>query len=114
MERAAAEESTGPVLLADGRFRDGAHPTSGRAALIERPDGARVVTLTRFDTDPGPDLRVYVVAGDGSSVEGAVDLGALKGNKGDQQYDVPPHAPDGAVVIWCRAFTVAFGAAKLS
>jgi len=38
----------------------------------------------------------------------------VKGNKGDQQYDVPPHAPDGAVVIWCRAFTVAFGAAKLS
>jgi len=96
------------------RVHGASHPTSGRAALIERPDGARVVTLTRFDTDPGPDLRGYVVAGDGSSVEGAVDLGALKGNKGDQQYDVPPHAPDGAVVIWCRAFTVAFGAAKLS
>ena len=114
MEPAAVTEAAGPRLLAGGRFRDGAHPTSGRAALVERPDGTRVLTLTRFDTDPGPDLRVYVVPGGGSSVDGAVDLGALKGNKGDQQYAVPSSAPDGAVVIWCRAFSVAFGSARLA
>lgn len=105
--------SDDPTLLAEGRFRDAAHPTAGRAQLIARPDGSRVLTLTRFETDPGPDLRVYLVPGDGSSVRGSVDLGALKGNKGDQQYDVPDGAPEGAVVIWCRAFSVAFGAAAL-
>jgi len=105
--------SDGLTLLAEGRFRDAAHPTAGRAQLIERPDGSRALTLTRFQTDPGPDLRVYLVPGDGSSVRGSVDLGALKGNKGDQQYDVPDGAPAGAVVIWCRAFSVAFGAAAL-
>ena len=103
----------GPTLLVSGRFTDGAHPTDGRAALIEQPDGARVLTLTRFDTDPGPDLRVYLVPGDGSSVDGGVDLGGLKGNKGDQQYDVPAGSPSGAVVIWCRAFSVSFGSARL-
>ena len=114
MEPAAQPDQAGPVLLADGRFEDGAHPTEGRASLIERAPGERVLTLTRFETDPGPDLRVYLVPGDGSSVRGAVDLGALKGNKGDQQYDVPADAPDGAVVVWCRAFSVAFGAATLA
>ena len=102
------------VVLATGDFRDGAHPTEGVATFLQQPDGGRVVTLTRFDTDPGPDLRVYLVPGNGSSVEGAVDLGALKGNKGDQQYAVPRDAPDGAVVIWCRAFSVAFGSARLA
>lgn len=101
------------VLIAQGGFRDAAHSTAGQARLIERPDGSRVLTLTRFETDPGPDLRVYLVPGDGSSVRDAVDLGGLKGNRGDQQYVVPDGAPEGAVVIWCRAFSVAFGAAAL-
>ena len=102
------------MVLATGDFRDGAHPTEGVATFLQQPDGSRVLTLTRFDTDPGPDLRVYLVPGNGSSVKGAVDLGALKGNKGDQQYDVPRDAPEGAVVIWCRAFSVAFGSARLA
>ncbi len=106
-------EAAAPMLAAEGRFRADAHPTKGVAALIDTANGDRVLTLTRFRTDPGPDLRVYLVPGDGSNVKDAVDLGGLKGNKGDQQYDVPPDAPDGAVVIWCRAFTVAFGTAVL-
>jgi hypothetical protein len=103
-----------PTLLASGRFRSGAHETAGRARLIDIPDGGRVLTLTGFRTDPGPDLRVYLVPGDGSSTKDAVDLGQLRGNKGDQQYDVPAGAPAGGVVVWCRAFSVAFGSADLS
>ena len=104
----------GPVEVASGKFSNQAHDTSGRATLIETPDGERVVTLTEFETDPGPDVRVYLVPDPGGSVKDAVDLGGLKGNKGNQQYDVPAGAPSGAVVIWCRAFTVAFGTATLT
>jgi len=49
-------------------------------------------------------------------VDGAVDLGALRGNRGDQEYALPADvdpAGIGRVVIWCRAFTVAFGEATL-
>jgi hypothetical protein len=105
---------TAPVRLASGRFMTQAHETSGLASLIEQPTGDRVVTLTRFKTDPGPDLRVYLVPDPGGSVKNAVDLGRLKGNKGNQQFDVPADAEAGAVVIWCRAFTVAFGTATLT
>ena len=113
----ASPPSTGPaapVEIASGRFTNQAHDTSGRATLIETPDGERVVTLTDFKTDPGPDVRVYLVPDPGGGVEDAVDLGKLKGNKGNQQYDVPAGAATGAVVIWCRAFTVAFGTATLT
>jgi hypothetical protein len=113
---AGADASTapaGPVEIASGRFTNQAHNTSGLATLIEQPNGDRVVTLTRFKTDPGPDVRVYLVPDPEGGIKDAVDLGGLKGNKGNQQYDVPAGAEAGAVVIWCRAFTVAFGTATL-
>jgi hypothetical protein len=105
-----------PVAVGSGEFVSGAHATTGSATLIDRPDGSRVLTLTGLMTSPGPDLRVYLVPGNGRSVDGAVDLGALKGNRGDQEYAVPATASSvrGAVVIWCRAFTVNFGHAALT
>lgn len=109
----ASTPPAGPVEVSGGNFTDQAHNTSGRATLIEQPTGDRVVTLTQFQTDPGPDVRVYLVPDPGGSVKDAVDLGGLKGNKGNQQYDVPAGAEAGAVAIWCRAFTVAFGTATL-
>ena len=104
-------------LVVDGDFLADAHPTEGRAAVIETGDGT-FLTLTDFVTDPGPDLKVYIVP-KGTDVEDGVDLGALKGNKGDQQYAVPSSVgtadlEGGSVVIWCRAFSVAFGSAVLA
>lgn len=104
----------GPVALSSGTFTSVAHETTGTATLVQRPDGSRVVTLTGFATDPGPDLRVYLVPGDGTDVDGYVDLSALRGNEGDQEYEVPADAPVGALVVWCRAFSVNFGYATLA
>jgi hypothetical protein len=45
-----------------------------------------------------------------------VDLGALKGNKGNQQYALPRDLDlerFTTVVIWCRAFSVNFARAPL-
>jgi hypothetical protein len=94
------------VLEARGQFTSGQHTTTGTARVIRLPDGSRVLTLTDFETDAGPDLRVRI---------GDADLGALKGNKGDQQYDIPRDvAPrDQEVRIWCRAFSALFGSAQL-
>lgn len=110
----AQAAGTRNVQIAAGEFVGGAHPTSGTAAVVELPGGRRVVTLTGFQTDPGPDLRVYLASDrDASESE---DLGALKGNIGDQQYDIPDGvdlARLDTVVIWCRAFSVEFGNAEL-
>jgi hypothetical protein len=57
------------------------------------------------------------VRGDGfdGGVDGAIDLGGLKGNRGDQQYRLPRGAEigDHTVVVWCRAFSAPFGSAPL-
>jgi Electron transfer DM13 len=47
---------------------------------------------------------------------GFVDLGPLKGNKGDQNYEVPASvdlAKYRAVTIWCARFNVNFATAPL-
>jgi Electron transfer DM13 len=107
------------LLLARGRFEDVAHSAKGVASAIRLAAGGRVLTLTSFEVDNGPDLRVYLVAGparDESEVDDFEDLGALKGNKGNQQYDIPRGLNldrYSTVVIWCRAFSVNFARAPL-
>lgn len=107
-----------PVALASGPFAARAHPGEGVATLV-RTGGGTVLTLTGFATDNGPDLFVYLVpaAAAADSVDGAVDLGRLKGNVGDQQYTVPDGVAAGAgwrVVVWCRAFSANFTEATLA
>jgi Electron transfer DM13 len=105
------------VRLARGRFASGEHATRGTATVVRLVNGRRYLTLTSFSTSPGPDLRVRLASSrtlDGG-VADAVDLGALKGNRGDQQYRLPMTADlrGRAVVIWCRAFSARFGSAVL-
>jgi hypothetical protein len=65
---------------------------------------------------------VYLSAGDPAGEPRAladdfVDLGRLKGNIGDQNYEVPAGTDlekYRTAVIWCRRFTVAFAAAQLA
>ncbi len=103
--------------LASGKFVARAHPGRGTATLLRRADSSRRLTLKNFGTDNGPDLRVYLVRGlkaDGTFRD-SVDLGALKGNRGNQEYAVPARSADyDGVVIWCRAFSVNFTSAPLT
>ena len=120
---AAEQAADEPVKLAGGRFHSNAHETNGLVTIFRLPDGRRVLRLTQFATSNGPDVRVYLVAaGDvqdeaAAKQAGFVDLGALKGNIGDQNYDVPAGLDLSryrAVSIWCRRFSVNFGAAPLA
>jgi electron transfer DM13 len=117
---AAASDRPRNVLLGRGGFEPVAHSVTGTATTIRTARGGRVLTLTGFEVDNGPDLRVYLVAGparDESEVDDFEDLGGLKGNKGNQQYDIPRGldlARYTTVVIWCRAFSVNFARAPLA
>ena len=101
-----------------GEFISISHGDSeGRAAIVKLANGERKLTFTGFSVPNGPDLRVYLVPGDGSDAADNHDLGALKGNKGDQQYDIPSDVDTKkyrSVLIWCRAFSVGFARAPMS
>lgn len=122
---AAAADSapavSGPKELSRGQFKGYAHETEGKAAIFE-VEGKRVLRLTDFKTSNGPDVHVYLVAArdamDNDTVKNAgyIDLGPMKGNIGDQNYDVPSDtdlAKYAAVTIWCARFSVNFGTAPL-
>jgi hypothetical protein len=111
----------GPITLAAGEFVGRSHPTSGTAVVIGDGGSQRVLRLEDFRTDNGPDLFVYLSASPADAPAGDfdddfVDLGALKGNVGEQNYGIPADVDlerYATVVIWCRRFTVVFGAAAL-
>src|ERR1041385_4417392 len=109
--------------LAAGQFHSGAHETKGMATVFQLADGKKTLRLTDFATSNGPDVHVYLVAAtdakdnDAVTKAGFVDLGSLKGNIGDQNYDLPANtdlARYRAVTIWCKRFSVNFGTAPLA
>jgi hypothetical protein len=117
--RGATKQSATNVQLASGRFGSIAHPGRGQATAIQLAGGGRVLTLTNFGTDSGPDLRLYLSTADPAkgSLGKFRDLGALKGNSGNQQYRVPAGIDlerYSTVVVWCRAFSVPFTSAPLN
>lgn len=110
-----------PQIFVSGRFQSLEHGTSGKAEVIALPDGRRFLRFEGLETSNGPDLRVYlseVPASDDSYAYGDryLDLGALKANRGDQNYEIPADvvlAKYRSAVIWCRRFSVGFGVAPL-
>ena|SRR5437870_4551599 len=109
--------------LASGQFHSGAHETKGMATVFQLADGKKTLRLTNFETSNGPDVHVYLIsaedAKDNDTVTraGFVDIGSLKGNIGDQNYDLPANtdlARYRAVTIWCKRFSVNFGTAPLA
>lgn len=119
---ARASIERGPMAITKGNFKGLAHETRGLAAIYQLPDGRRTLRLTEFETSNGPDVHVYLTAGEvekGSEAirqVGFIDLGSMKGNKGDQNYDIPANADLNKyknVTIWCARFGVNFGQALL-
>ncbi|MBI1742084.1 DM13 domain-containing protein [Candidatus Acetothermia bacterium] len=93
------------------------HHAEGTAKLVRT---SPTEVIVRFEDDfkasNGPDLYVWLTK-DGDVKNGYIDLGKLKGNLGSQNYTVPAGtdlAQYKTVIIWCKAFSVLFGTAKLA
>ncbi len=107
--------------LSSGEFASYAHETKGSASVVE-VSGKHFVQLSNFSTSNGPDVHLYLVSGSDSSQDavkknGYLDLGTLKGNIGDQNYEIPASTDLSkyqAVSVWCARFAVAFGGASLN
>jgi hypothetical protein len=110
--------------LEAGTFHGKVHKTSGRATIYKQADGQVVLRLTNFKTSNGPDVHVVMIAANDaaddanflkSSTE-KLELGALKGNEGDQNYTIPAGTDLNkfqTVSIYCERFNANFGAAPL-
>lgn len=122
-ETSQEAQPTYPLTLAEGAFIDLAHSGSGVAKIIELESGSRILRFEDLDVSNGPDLRVILsssqlVDDDGAYDDGLfLDLGPLKGNKGNQNYEIPPDVDldeFATAAIWCRRFNVTFNAALIT
>jgi hypothetical protein len=92
---------------------DAVHKGSGTARIIEQ-GGKRYLRLEDFQVTNGPDLYVYLSESKEpdnnlQSLDKYISLGRLKGNAGDQNYEIPePFLGYDTVVIWCQKFGVLF------
>ncbi|MGH2542945.1 MAG: DM13 domain-containing protein [Ardenticatenaceae bacterium] len=121
-ESVASEAATEPVALWQGNFRDvdSVHQGSGTATVYQLPDGSRALRFEEFNVTNGPDLYVTLVPHPDpmseADAEGYVELGRLKGNVGNQNYEIPADlelSSEWSVTIWCKAFNVTFSVAPL-
>lgn len=119
----SVKESAGPRALSTGSFASrNRYTVTGTATVFELDDGTRTLRLEDFESTNGPDLFVYLTASDSADSDpdldaDFVDLGVLRGNVGNQNYALPATVDldrYDTVVIWCRRFSVGFGAADLA
>lgn len=112
--------TTGMLLERSGPFHgsDDFHFGRGSARLIETAPGVFVVRLEDFAVRNGPDLYVYLSPDPSGYAAGAIELGRLKADTGNQNDAVPSGALDApsnaaSVVIWCKQFGQLFATAPL-
>jgi len=123
-EAAPATVSVGAEPVYIGKLESREHPTNGRTAIYSDEAGKRYLRLTDFATSNGPDVHVVLLKAEEPAmskiiVPGSiefVELGSLKGNQGDQNYNLPAGTDlekYQAVAIYCERFHAIFGVAKL-
>ena len=123
-EAAPMALSSEPEALYTAKLEGKGHQTSGRATIYKSSDGKEYLRLSDFATSNAPDVHVLLARVEDKALESevvpggldGVELGTLKENQGDQNYDLPA-ATDlnkyQAVVIYCERFHAVFGVAKL-
>lgn len=124
MQVLAHAQDSKTKTLETGTFHGKVHSTSGRATIYQEANGKLVLRLTNFKTSNGPDVHVILIAvkdadDDANFLKSGVErveLGSLKGNEGDQNYDIPSGTDLSkfqTVSIYCERFNANFGAAPL-
>ena len=120
---AAQAQGQDSKVLAKGEFHNAEKAGKGTATVYQLADGKRVLRLSDFETDNGPDLHVRLIAADDARDTASVakpdyvEVAKLKGNKGAQNYELPGTVDLGkyrVVSIWCNRFSVNFAAAPLT
>lgn len=118
------DEMAQAVALASGMFKDADsfHKGSGTATIYRLPDGMGALRFENLDVTNGPDLRVLLSTHPDPQNKaelneaGYIHIEKLKGNRGNQNYELPPDADlesFGSVIIYCMPFHVIFSVAPL-
>lgn len=117
-------EGDAPELIASGSFVqiDVIHGAEGSATIYQLADESRFLRFENFRSTNGPDLHVILSIAEtprshNELGEDYIDLGSLKGNIGNQNYEISAEIDLSrykSVVIYCLPFQVVFSTATLA
>ena len=95
-EPAPFDTSSGPQPILTGRFEGKDEQTSGRATIYKKTGGEEYLRLSDFTTAKAPNVHRACLRELAQTCEDdRIDLGPLKSNPGDQNYDLPAaHGPE--------------------
>ncbi len=111
-----------PILLSQGDFYgvDDLHQGSGKALIYQTGEGEYFLRLENFEVTNGPQLHVILGMDENpynhDTLGDYLDLGPLKGDIGDQNYDIPADTDlenYGSIVIYCVPFRAIFAIAPI-
>jgi len=94
---------------------DGIHNAEGLAKILILSTGSPILRLEDFKSTNGPDVHLYL--SNNKQANDFIDLGRLKANIGNQNYQIPLDTDFNKykyVLIWCQPFSVLFGSAQLN
>jgi hypothetical protein len=119
----AVPQMTDPTVVVSTSFTeiDAIHKGSGTITIFQLPDNTRILRFEDFRVTNGPGLHVILTrkpeprttADVGTDY---VDLGALKGNVGNQNYSIPTEVDFSeyqGIVIYSVPFGVVFSTAEI-
>jgi hypothetical protein len=94
---------------------DGIHNAEGLVKILTLSNGSQILRLENFKSTNGPDVHLYL--SNNKQANDFIDLGRLKANIGNQNYQIPLDTDYNKykyVLIWCQPFSVLFGSAQLN
>lgn len=112
---------TEPQVVSFGDFVgiDDFHQGSGIAKIF-KGDSSQLLRFENFFVTNGPDLRVLLSKNikptSSDDLGDYIELGKLKGNVGNQNYDIPDSVDVSqykSVVIYCKPFRIIFSVASI-
>lgn len=90
---------------------DGIHNAEGQAKILTLSTGSPILRLEDFKSTNGPDVHLYLSSN--KKANDFIDLGRLKANIGNQNYQIPLDKDVNKykyVLIWYQPFSVLFSA----
>ena len=103
------------TLLLQGTFTSSnSYTTTGNVKVYEDKDKKRTLVFENFKTNSGPDLRTYMA--EDNVITNSIQITDKVNINGSYSLPIPDNVDlkkQKTVVIWCKAFSRAFGTATL-
>ncbi|MBL4694331.1 DM13 domain-containing protein [Candidatus Gracilibacteria bacterium] len=115
-------EAESAIKVKSGTLQDAdsSHKGSGDVHIYQLPDKSHLLRLENLNVTNGPALHVLLSTEanpQGSLTGDYLDLGDLKGNIGNQNYEIPSGTDLSlykSLVIYCKPFKVIFSTSALN